>query len=321
MSKNSLDTNKNHLNALEMNTVETKNTEFIERVVSERGVRFRALPGVRNLCLEISYQGENFFGYQSQPHGNTVQDYLNQAWMILTQEKTVLYGCSRLDAGVHARQFFVNLYTRTPRSCEDIMRSLNGILRSHLKLPISVYRCFDVGPDFNARFDALGKHYRYCLWYGRGHHAQLTAAAWAVRSREFHLPLLRQALLACVGTHDFSAFRASDCNAKSTIRSILRVSIHQDSIYPEALTVDFWGEGFLKNMIRNIIGTVVDMATEKLPADTIENAFIHGERTRIGQCAPAHALTLERVFYEEPEWLNVTQTLPAISSGGKIKAE
>lgn len=281
-------------------------SELIERVDSPRGVRFRAREGVRNICLEISYRGEGFMGYQSQPHGNTVQDRLTQAWKILTQEDATLYGCSRLDAGVHAQQFFLNLFTRTQRTGEDITRSLNGILRSGMNTAISIYQCFDVGADFNARFDTLGKHYRYRLWYGRGHHAQLTPAAWAVRSREFNVQVLDSALQCCVGEHDFSAFRASDCTAKSTVRRIYRIQVSTDSQYPEAVVVDVWGEGFLKNMIRNLVGTAVEIATGRLDEDTFVRAFEHCDRTKVGQCAPAHALTLERVFYEPTAWAKAT---------------
>lgn len=286
----------------------TEPSLFIERIDSPRGVRFRALEGVRNLCLEISYRGEGFMGYQSQPHGNTVQDTLNKAWLTLTQETTTLYGCSRLDAGVHAQQYFLNLFTRNTRDGEDITRSLNGILRSGMNTAISVYRCFEVSPDFNARFDTLGKHYRYRLWYGRGHHALLTPAAWAVRSREFNTVRLNQALQDCVGEHDFSAFRASDCTAKSTVRKIMKISVQQDGQYPESLCIDFYGEGFLKNMIRNLIGTAVEVAIGKLPQNSVKSAFEHLERTRVGQCAPAHALTLERVFYAQEEWLKAVDT-------------
>jgi len=282
--------------------------EMTERWDSPRGVRFRARDGVRNICLEISYRGEGFMGYQSQPHGQTVQDTLSKAWQILTRESSTLYGCSRLDAGVHAQQFFINLYTRSARSGEDIARSLNGILRAQMNVAISVYRCFDVSPDFNARFDTLGKHYRYRLWYGRGHHAHLTPAAWAIRSRMFDLELLRSALNQCMGTHNFSAFRASDCTSKTTVRTIHRISVTQDEFYPEAVTIDFWGEGFLKNMIRNLVGTAVDVAIGKYPLSTISEAFIHLDRTRAGQCAPAHALSLERVFYSTDEWQLVVST-------------
>ena len=276
--------------------------DFIVREESPRGVRFRALPGVRNICLEISYRGEGFMGYQSQPHGVTVQDLLSKAWVTLTQENTTLYGCSRLDAGVHANQYFVNFYTRSSRSCEEIHRSLNGILRSHLNVAISVYNARDVEPDFNARFDTLGKHYRYRIWYGRGHHASLTTAAWAVRSREFNAEILSSALNELTGAHDFSAFRASDCTAKSTVRKVERIDVWAHPFYPEAIVIEVWGEGFLKNMVRNMVGPAVDMATGKLCSTTMTDALKHLDRTRIGQCAPAHALTLQRVFYIPSQW-------------------
>ncbi|MEY4064843.1 MAG: hypothetical protein RIR26_1051 [Pseudomonadota bacterium] len=280
---------------------------FIERIETERGVRFRALAGVRNIRLEISYRGEGFMGYQSQPHGVTVQDLISKAWLTLTRESTTLYGCSRLDAGVHATQFFINLYTRTERSCEDIARSLNGILRAQMNVAISVYEVSDVPPEFNARFDTLGKHYRYRIWYGRGHHAQLTTAAWAVRSRNFSSEALASSLNQAVGLHDFTAFRASDCTAKSTVRRIERIDVWPHPLYPEAMTIDVWGEGFLKNMVRNLVGTAVDVATGKLCSSAISDAFEHSERTRVGQCAPAHALTLQRVFYTAAEWEKALQ--------------
>lgn len=284
-----------------------QSTPLIERIETERGVRFRALPGVRNIRLEISYRGEGFMGYQSQPHGVTVQDLISKAWLTLTRENSTLYGCSRLDAGVHAHQFFINLYTRTSRGCEDIARSLNGILRAQMNVAISVYNVCEVAPEFNARFDTLGKHYRYRIWYGRGHHAQLTTASWAVRSRNFSVEQLSSALNDAIGLHDFSAFRASDCTAKSTVRRIERIDVWSHPLYPEAMTIDVWGEGFLKNMVRNLVGTAVDVATGKLCSTAISEAFVHKDRTLIGPCAPAHALSLQRVFYAPADWESALQ--------------
>jgi tRNA pseudouridine38-40 synthase len=241
-------------------------------------------------------------GYQSQPHGVTVQDTLSKAWEVMTKESTTLYGCSRLDAGVHANQYFVNLYTRSQRSLEEIYRALNGILRSQLGANISIYNAKEVEPDFNARFDTLGKHYRYRLWYGRGHHAAHTPAAWPVRSRKFDFQILTQALSPLIGLHDFAAFRASDCTAKTTVRKIETIDVWCNALYPEAITIDVWGEGFLKNMVRNIVGTAVDAAVGKLCSTATSKALLHMDRTQIGQCAPAHALTLQRVYYDAQQW-------------------
>lgn len=282
--------------------MQNEENSFVIREESPKGIRFRALPGVRNICLEISYRGEGFMGYQSQPHGITVQDTLSKAWEVMSKESTTLYGCSRLDAGVHANQYFVNLYTRSSRSLEEIFRALNGILRTQMGANISVYNAREVEPDFNARFDTLGKHYRYRLWYGRGHHASHTPAAWAVRSRNFDSKILSDSLSALVGLHDFAAFRASDCTAKTTCRKIERIDVWCNAHYPEAITIDVWGEGFLKNMVRNIVGTAVDAAIGKLCSSASAQALFHLDRTRIGQCAPAHALTLQRVFYDHQQW-------------------
>ncbi|MEN9530598.1 MAG: hypothetical protein RI932_2471, partial [Pseudomonadota bacterium] len=115
------------------------------------------------------------------------------------------------------------------------------------------------------------------------------------------------ALNQSVGEHDFSAFRASDCTAKSTVRKVERVDVWRHPVYPEALTVDVWGEGFLKNMVRNLVGTAVDVATGKLCSSAVIDALQHLDRTRIGQCAPAHALTLQRVFYTSADWHEALQ--------------
>ena len=280
---------------------QTPNLSSALRVNTPRGIRFLPPPGHHNLSLTLSYVGSAFQGYQSQPHAKTVQDVLKKAWQVLTGEVPILYGCSRLDAGVDARHFVLNLFTRTSLAPEELVRSLNGILHSNFVEPISVYRAAPVAPEFNARFDAVGKHYRYLLWHGRGQHSLLTPQCWHLKTR---LPPvgLSEIFAQFVGTHDFSAFRASDCNAKNTVKNIAAAKAWHHPRFSELLIVDFWGEGFLKNMIRNMVGTAVDMSTGKLEANTIVAAFDHGVREKAGQCAPAHGLTLEEVFYDSTEF-------------------
>lgn len=267
------------------------------RVNTPRGVRFLPPPGFHNLSLTLSYDGSAFQGYQSQPNAKTVQDVLMKAWHILTSELPTFYGCSRLDAGVDARHFVLNFYTKTALTADQLVRNLNGILHSNFEEPISIYRASLVAPEFNARFDAVGKHYRYLLWYGRGQHSLLTPRCWHLKTRSAPQHL-EQVFRQYVGTFDFSAFRASDCNAKTTVRKIIDVQTWHHPRFEELVLVDFWGEGFLKNMIRNMVGTAVDVATGKLPSQTIQEAYIHGKREKGGQCAPAHGLTLEQVFYK-----------------------
>lgn len=267
------------------------------KVVTPRGTRPCPPAGSRNLRLTISYNGHGYCGYQYQPHGHSVQEVLTLAWRTLTREQIILFGCSRLDAGVSASHFVLNVYTATALDCETILRKLNGILQSGLREAIHVFAVDDADPLFHARFDTVGKHYRYLLWHGFGSHALLTPRAWLIRAREAPVGLA-EALQEFVGEHDFRAFRAQDCTAKSTHRTIHRIDFWHHPRFSQLAVVDVWGDGFLKNQIRNMVGTAVDIAIGKLTFATIAEAFNHGERVKVGQCAPGHALTLERVYYE-----------------------
>ena len=304
-------------------------------VQTPRGKRFIPEENEHNLRIELSYNGTGFKGYQSQPHAKTVQDELMKAWSILTKETNpILYGCSRLDSGVHANHFVLNLHSGILNSQfrnttalvgngptleeqnaayaqgrEVILRCLNGIFSSN-EVHISLHSLTIAEPAFNARFDAVGKHYRYLLWYGFVQNALLTPKCWAIKSRTppknlEHLFTLFE------GEKNFAAYRASDCASVNPVRKIHSVKTWQHPRFAEMLVVDFWGEGFLKNMIRNICGTVVDCATGKLNEAQITESFEHGTRQHMGQCAPAHALTLEKVYYQQNEFLaDANQGLP-----------
>ena len=254
----------------------------------------------RNLKLILSWNGEKFHGYQYQPHVFTVQEALTKTWETLTKETVTLCGCSRLDAGVHAQYYVLNFHTITQLTEERIIKSFNGILHANLGLDISVYKVEFVDSSFHSRFHSTGKHYRYLIWHGFSEHAILTKRCWHVRSK-LSLNEVKRNLDQFVGEHDFSAFRASDCSAKTTVRKIYKIDSWIHPVYPEMLIVDIWGDGFLKNMIRNIVGTSVDVASGKLDKNTITEAFTHLDRTKTGMCAPAWALTLMQVFYDKEE--------------------
>lgn len=255
----------------------------------------------RNIRLELSYNGADFFGYQFQPHGRTVQGSLMEAWLILTGESDSLIGCSRLDAGVHANRFVLNIHSNTSESCERIVRGLNGILFHNLLVPISIYKAVDVESTFHARFDAVGKHYRYLLWHGYGMHAHLCPRSWIVRTRE-SIEGIGEVFKQFEGSHNFSAFRALDCNSKNVNKTIHKIDVWKHESFPELTVVDVWGDGFLKNMIRNIVGSAVDVMSTKLHKTAIIEAFTHHDRSIMGQCAPAHGLRLEEIFYSRNEY-------------------
>ncbi|WGL59634.1 tRNA pseudouridine(38-40) synthase TruA [Pigmentibacter sp. JX0631] len=254
----------------------------------------------QNFKLIFSWNGEKFHGYQQQPNVFTVQEAITKAWFILTKETVTLTGCSRLDAGVHANSFVLNLQSQTNYSLERIQKGLNGIFHSQLHLDISLYSVEHVASDFHARFSSQGKHYRYLIWYGFSEHAFLTRRCWHVRTKLDVSELFLQ-LQNFVGEHDFSAFRAIDCGAKNTIKKIYQIHAQFHPVYSECIVIDIWGEGFLKNMIRNMVGTAVDIASNKLSKNTITEGYLHKNRNLTGVCAPAWGLTLMQVFYSKKE--------------------
>lgn len=257
----------------------------------------------KNIKLTLSWNGAKFSGYQYQPHAITVQETLNQAWRILTGEIVTLYGCSRLDAQVHANHYVLNFFSEVELEEEKIICAMNGILHNQLKVDISVYDCEFVDKEFHARFHAVGKHYRYLIWYGYKTHALLTPKCWHVHSKN-EPKNLQEIVNQYIGEHDFAGFRASDCSAKNTIKHVYAVKVNHHEHFPEMIIVDFWGDGFLKNMIRNMVGTAVQMAIGKLQDDCIQNAFVHKNRELVGMCAPPWALTLMQVYYNKSTFLS-----------------
>lgn len=258
---------------------------------------------VRILRFFVCYDGARYAGYQCQPHALTVQGRLNEAWRLLSRgEEPAFHACSRLDAGVHAYKFILHLQTASLLEPEEVLRGMNGILADLGSPDIGVVSVDEAPAGFHARFHAQGKHYRYLLWHGRGNHPLLTRRAWRLRTRECPYERLPEALSHFVGKRDFAAFRAQDCAAKTTVREIRRIDCWEHPLFAEMRVVDVWGNGFLKNMIRNIVGSAIDAASGKLASALLVEAFAHGDRTRVGQCAPAHALTLMDVYYDDAEF-------------------
>ena len=250
----------------------------------------------RNIRLTLSFVGKGFLGYQRQPHGPTAEGFLVKAWQILTGEDARIIGCSRLDTGVDAEHFVANVPSNTKIPAEALVRGLNGILWNTLHARISIYDAEDVPLDFHARFHAVGKHYRYLMWHGRGRVAGLAERAWHVRKRHLDQDLL-PIFQVFVGTHDFSAYRSQDCQSAQPVRTIDRIDFWKHPVWPELGIIDVWGQGFLKNMIRNLVGNAVAVAADDLKIVALTQAFEHRDRAQMGPCAPGHGLCLKQVYY------------------------
>lgn len=246
---------------------------------------------VRNIRLVVEYDGTGLSGWQRQHNAPTVQQHLEEALAKLLAHETTVSGASRTDAGVHARGQVVLFHTERPIPLHGIRRGLNSLLPES----IAVHDAAEVADDFHPRFSATGKHYRYTILRAPDRSPRWRDRAWHVRDA-LDLPAMLAAAGALIGEHDFAAFRAAGCTARSTIRRIDAIELTGDA--DGLLIVDVRGNAFLRNMVRIVVGTLVDVGLGRLTAAQVGEILASKDRTRGGRTAPAHGLELVSVFYD-----------------------
>jgi len=250
------------------------------------------------LRIDLEYDGSLFAGWQVQPGKSTVQGELQAAFRTILPEISrdgngvVVEGSGRTDAGVHAVQQVASLeWPESSLDCERLKASLNGLTPAGLRVRSVV----PVEASFNARRSPHVKCYHYQLYLGRERPALERDRHWYPSSRiEAIDPMVRSAK-ELVGTHDFSAFRASDCNANTTVRTILAAEFDRDSL--DSLSFRIVGKGFLKQMVRIVVGSLALVGQRKMTEPQFLELLDSGSREAAGETAPAHALTLEWVRY------------------------
>lgn len=261
---------------------------------------------MRHIRLIVEYDGTDLCGWQRQANGPTVQGHLEAALGKLLAHEVTVVGASRTDAGVHARGQVASFRTERAIPLHGIRRGLNSLLPP----AIAVAEASEVADDFHPRFSATGKHYRY-LVLTRGDRSP----RW--RNRAWHHPgsldlvAMRQASGALIGEHDFAAFRAAGCTARTTVRRIEEIAIagggepggggiaeNAEIRDPCLVAVDVRGNAFLRNMVRIVVGTLVEVGTGCRPAGQVAEILASRDRTQAGITAPAHGLELVSVRYD-----------------------
>ncbi len=243
----------------------------------------------RTLKLTIAYDGTDYHGWQVQPNGITVQEQLENAALRFSGERNSLEGSGRTDAGVHAWGQVASWPYTGELSLERIQAAFNGLLPSD----ISVRRVEEMAPSFHARKSARTKTYLYIIDNSPIANPLLRRYAWHIR-QPLNLAALNQAAAWLVGRHDFLSFKAADGKTASSVRSILQVRWCRRGSY---LLFFIKGDGFLKNMVRIIVGTLVDFGRGKYPAQKMYSIISARLRTAAGITAPAHGLILRSVDY------------------------
>jgi tRNA pseudouridine38-40 synthase len=245
---------------------------------------------VRTLKLVLEYDGTAYQGWQIQARGPTIQGVIEEKLATLTGTRVRLIGAGRTDSGVHAWRQVASFRTEHPIPTEKLQRALNALLPRD----IAVLSAEEAAADFDARRNARGKRYRYQIWNSRVRSAFHERFTWQV-AQTLDVAAMRRAAAHLVGEHDFSALRAADCPARHAVRTVRRVDC-DDSARP-MLAIDVEATAFLKHMVRNLVGTLVEVGLGKRDPASIPELLQARDRTRAGPTAPARGLFLAEVFY------------------------
>ncbi len=252
-----------------------------------------AAVSTRTVKLTISYDGTDFAGWQLQPRQRTVQGVLEAGLGKLLGRPVRVTAAGRTDAGVHAEGQVVSLPLEASQRLPEkaFVSGLNGLLPPDVAVRSAEF----VPAGFDARRASRGKLYRYRL-LNQPYRSPLQRRTHWELYQPLDVPAMDAAAMHFLGEHDFSAFRAADCPAKTTVRRLDRVSV-QASPAERELVIDVRGTAFLKHMVRNLVGTLTLVGRHRLRPEDIPRLIAGRDRRRSGPTAPAHGLCLVEVYY------------------------
>lgn len=244
---------------------------------------------MRNLLLTIQFDGSAYHGWQVQQNAVTVQQTLQDALQQICRNRDNIVGCSRTDAGVHANMYCCNMRTESLIECDKLVNALNALLPRD----IAALSCKEVDFDFHARYDCKSKEYIYKIWnspnkspflygYSVHHKYRLDEAFLDKQAKDF------------IGTYDFSSFCAAGSSVEDTVRTVMNASVEREG---DMIIFRVEADGFLYNMVRIMVGTLLDISKGKIPQDSIKQIISAKNRFAAGQTAPAHGLYLNKIHY------------------------
>lgn len=246
---------------------------------------------MRRVKLTVAYDGTAYAGFQVQPNGPTIQAAMEAALARILQEPVRVRAAGRTDAGVHAREQVVDFTDSGRRDMETVVRGGNALLPGDIR----ILSAQEVPAVFDVRRHAKEKEYRYFLYLAPVASPFLSRYAWHIET-PLEPDAVREGLAHLVGEHDFTSFRGQGCTAKSPVRTVFRAEMTRHDV-PGLWSIDVAGNGFLRHMVRNMVGTVVDAGRGKHSPERVREILSARERAAAGITAPAHGLFLWRVAY------------------------
>lgn len=245
---------------------------------------------MRNILLTMMYDGSHFHGWQIQDNALTVQEVFQNALFKVIGEKTDIKGCSRTDSGVHANMYCVSFHTQHTIPCKRLVAALNR----YLPLSVAVTDAQEVDDDFHARYNCKGKEYIYKIWNSEIRNPFLDGYAlhyWY----KLDVDLLNEAAKHFLGSHDFTSFCTLDNREKGDFtRTVSNISLKRDG---DMVIFTIEADGFLYNMVRIIVGTLLRVAQGKIKPEQIPSIINALDRSKAGPTAPPQGLYLNKVRY------------------------
>jgi tRNA pseudouridine38-40 synthase len=245
---------------------------------------------LRNIRLVVAYDGTRYHGWQRQKNGLAIQSVIEECLQLMTQFPVKLLASGRTDAGVHALNQVCNFKTPSQITVDAFLRGLNALLPPD----ILIKDVADVPLAYHSRYQAKSKIYEYRILNRRNPDIFRRNTLWHIR-----FPLQLEKMTACLlvlqGTHDFSAFKSSGSANKDPVRKILKASMEKDE--DGVLRIAIEANGFLRHMVRNIIGTLVEVGSGRMGVKRFEEVLESGDRRLAGRKAPPQGLFLMKVKY------------------------
>ncbi len=248
------------------------------------------LNAMRNFKIIMEYDGAAYCGWQRQDNGISIQEVLEKIIGMLTGEKIVVSGSGRTDAGVHALNQVANFRSKTRLPADVLYRGINGLLPDD----IVVKELVEVAPEFHARHDAVGKIYLYRIYNSKTRKALGRKCFWHIKY-PLNMDKMKKAAQYLLGRHDFSCFCGTGSRVKDKVRTITKITLSRDK--EGMLEIIVAAEGFLRYMVRNIVGTLVEVGRGKYEPEEILKIIASCDRKCAGETAPAHGLFLLEVKY------------------------
>jgi tRNA pseudouridine38-40 synthase len=255
---------------------------------------------MKKIKLLLEFDGTAYQGWQIQKKGVTVQGVIEERILKITGEQSRLVGASRTDAGVHALAQMAVFRTASILEPEVIKKALNALL----PYDIRVLEASEVNDSFNPKDNAIKKSYFYIIANQRESSAFLYRYTWMV-NQHLDLKSMIEAAQVLIGIHDFSSFRGTGSSTKNPVREVFYLSIERfdkinfmtASIKGNFLKISIESNGFLRHMVRNIAGTLVEIGRVRISADSMSEILKSHDRRLAGPTAPANGLFLERIMY------------------------